>query len=545
MKNFGFAAILISLCSLSTKAFGQDEARVASARTSIEPGHVRIVWSLKQGTDDSDPISKKTETKTWQTACANIGKSLTVNQGPWGFGFFANFSCWIDDKKISGEAKKKSWVLEYKETEENVFIVISDSENRKVSEVVLKPSRYTTYFFSDKEFTDIVALKLLDGLPAMLYLPKGSLTKEGGLSGRYVFGSPKGGRKFAVIPPPKNLMAYKLLQSPSNAYSAEVFGTMTQKSLDADPADSKAAKKSDSGVRWQANEELVTANARGGLWLHNQQGRNRRANEMQGIIDESQKTLAAAADEGVLSNFMRGVKKGLLATTASGYVGLRYGPQVLPGDPLLAKTAFLGLIGEVRGGPLSGLRFYYDKVPMTTVTQNGNETSIGWGRFIVGKSFGMNLSKFADRIDLTPKIGLWNFHAKLPAERDADNQVSKVGSFDLDQAISLALEFGIEWSSSWYAIRPWYSFDGAGAISKFSKKRVTSNRIGLDSYWTAGPKFTVFSVPFKTTWLLFGVYETIGLTNTDPKTNLEEGETEITGITFSSGYVGAGLAISW
>jgi hypothetical protein len=266
---------------------------------------------------------------------------------------------------------------------------------------------------------------------------------------------------------------------------------------------------------------------------------------MQLAIDQAQRLLAEAAAEGVLSNVLRGLRKGIIATTSTGYVGVRYGPQILPGDPLLAKTAFFSLISEVRGGPLAGVRVYYEKVPMTTLEQDGIETSIAWGRFIVGKSFGLTLSRFADRIDLTPKLGLWNFNAKLPTDVDESGQVMKVGTFDLDRAMSFALEAGVEWSTSWYAIRPWYSFDGGAALSKVSKKHVTSNRVGLDSYWTAGPEFTMFRIPFKTTWLLFALYETIGLTNTDPKTELEDGDSEITAISFSSGYTGAGVAISW
>ena len=528
---------------------------ISLTRTDVDFEELKIVWNLKDNTTESDPIEQKTENKTWLAACNTLGKSMSAGQGPWGLGVFSSYSCWLDDKKISsGPAKNKAWILEYKETEENVFLVLSDSDHRKMAEVIMAPSRSTSYFFADREFCDLMAMKLLDGMPTIGVLSKGAISGDGAFKSRYPYANAKGGRKFPLIYPPKNIVGYKLYVDPtSGVFSADTLGAAAQKTVDPEVVANdkdKSAKKiekpsAEPFIHWQATEELSANDKEQSIWFHNQAGRNKRSAEIQPAIDQAQKILAEAAEDGVLSSVLRGLRKGILATTASGYVGLRYGPQVLPGDPLLAKTAFFGVIGEVRGGPLAGLRLYYDKVPMTTVQQNGVETSIAWGRFIVGKSFGLNLSKFVDRIDITPKLGLWNFHAKLPTDYDTSGQVTKAGAFDLDRAMSFALEAGVEWSSSWYAIRPWYSFDGAAAISKVNKKRVTSNRVGLDSYWTAGPKFSVFKVPFKTTWLLFAVYETIGLTNTDPKTELEDGESEITGITFSSGYTGAGVAISW
>lgn len=528
---------------------------ISTTRQQIDFEELKIVWKLKDNTTNSDPIDQKTESKTWLAACNVLGKSMFEGQGPWGLGVFSSYSCWLDEKKISsGPTKNKTWTLEYKETDENVFLVLSDPDHRKIAEVIMAPSKWTTYFFADREFCDLMAMKLLDGMPAIGVLSKGAISSGGAFKSRYPYANVKGGRKFPLVLPPKNIAAYKLFVDPATGvFSAETVGAAVLKSVDPETLlndKTKATNKqekptSEAFVHWQATEELVSSNKDHAAFLHNQNGRNRRSADIQPAIDAAQKILDTAAEGGVLSSVLRGLRKGILATTASGYVGVRYGPQILPGDPLLAKTAFLGLIGEVRGGPVGGLRFYYDKVPMTTVSQNEIETSIAWGRFIVGKSFGLNLSKFIDRIDITPKLGLWNFHAKLPIEADESGQVIKAGAFDLDNAMSLALEAGIEWSSSWYSIRPWYSFDGAGAISKVNKKRVTSNRIGLDSYWTAGPKFSLFSIPFKTTWLLFAVYETIGLTNNDPKSDLEDGESEITAIKFSSGYAGAGVAISW
>lgn len=519
-------------------------------KPNFEPQHLKLVWKIKEGSKDSRPLEKGTESKTWLNACSNLGKSLLIGQGPWGMGVFASFSCWTDDKKISGNPKGKPWTLEYMETDERVSLTLMDADSRVMSEAAFGPSPYTAYFFGDKEFVDLLALKLLDGLPFLGYIAKGALIGEGAFVGRYPRSLPNG-RKRPVVPPPKSLTVYRLsVDKNSSLYHAQVVGSVSQASLDPEsPLEAQVQKKSEKAkepmVHWRANEELIQSNKDSFVWFHNEAGRNRMAPDLQLAIDQIQKVLAEAADEGMLTNMLRGLKKSIIATTASGYVGVRYGPQVLPGDDLLGKTSFFGLLAEVRGGPLEGVRFYYDKLPLKAVEQDGFETSIEWSRLVVGKSFGLKLNRFADRVEITPKLGLWNFHTKLPVNYDADGKVTKVGVFDLDRAMSFSLEMGVEWNSPVYVIRPWYSFDGAGLISKINSKRVTSNRFGLDTYWTAGPKFRILGNQFKTAWLGFFIYETIGLTNNDSDVALGEGESIITDLSFTTGYAGLGVAVSW
>lgn len=517
----------------------------------VIPMHLKIIWNLKDGTKDAKPVERNQEKTVWTTACAAIGRSLLVGEGPWGMGAFASFSCWLDDKKISGSAKGKPWTLEYKETDAGVSLVISDAESRKMSEVKYAPSDFSAYFFEDSEFVDLLAMKLLDGLPFMGCIRKGALATEDRFSGRYPRTFGKSGRRYPIVLPPKYLMGYRLERSKSGeVFRARVAGVVAQSSIDPDNAAPEASpkkteKRTEPVVHWHANPELVTSNKTGFVWLHNAAGRDQMGVSLQAGINQAQKALSDAVDEGMLSGVFSKLKKGIRATTASGYVGVRYGPQVLSGDKLLSKTAFFGLIGEVRGGPLEGVRFYYDKLPQATVVQDGFDTSIAWGRFIVGKSFGLKLAKFADRLDLTPKLGVWNFHLKYPIKFNADETVSETGTFDLDRALSFALEAGVEWTSSWYILRTWYSFDGAAIISKVGSKRVTSNRAGLDTYWATGPKFSLFGASFKTMLLGFMTYEHLGITNTSTNETLTEGQSEITDLAINSGYLGLGLALSW
>jgi hypothetical protein len=212
---------------------------------------------------------------------------------------------------------------------------------------------------------------------------------------------------------------------------------------------------------------------------------------------------------------------------------------------LLKKTSFIGLLAEVRGGPIEGLRYYWDKVPLHKQVVDGLNTEIEWSRHIVGKSFGLNLNRIIDKIDITPKVGVWSFNAKLVDSHNDDGTAATVGRFKMARGISFSLEAGVEWLSNWYTIRPWYSYDYANAINSVKGQKVSSSRVGFDTYWTAGPVFKVFGLPLKTALMAFFIYESIGLSASNANPALSEGSREIVGVDFSGGYAGVGLAISW
>jgi hypothetical protein len=97
--------------------------------------------------------------------------------------------------------------------------------------------------------------------------------------------------------------------------------------------------------------------------------------------------------------------------------------------------------------------------------------------------------------------------------------------------------------SEWYTLRGWYAIDSGFSLLK-TGGRVTSNRFGFDAYFTAGPSFPIFGVPFKTALLAFFVYEDVSLTAGKPK-DPQPGEKEIEGVGYSGGYAGGGIGVTW
>jgi hypothetical protein len=305
------------------------------------------------------------------------------------------------------------------------------------------------------------------------------------------------------------------------------------------------------GVSYQLEPSVNEALSKGPLWAQNADGPGARAEELKAIMDDAHLQLNAAAMEGSLLDFINGKVKSLssllLDTAASGYVGLRYGLQVLSGDELLGKTSMFSLLVEIRGGPAKGIRYYYDKLPKTTAKQEGVDgdvdTSIEWSRHVLGYSFDFDPGFLVDRVTIDPKLGMWNFQAELPTEKDEEDRVVATEEFKLGNTVSVALEVGLELLSDWYTLRGWYSIDSGYSLLK-TGGTITSNRFGIDTYFTAGPTFSVFGMPLKTALLAFFVHESVTLEagkTEDP----DAGEEAITGVSYDGGYAGGGVAISW
>ena len=237
-----------------------------------------------------------------------------------------------------------------------------------------------------------------------------------------------------------------------------------------------------------------------------------------------------------------------------GFIGARYGQQILTGNKLLELTNFIGLLFELRSGPLSGLQYYYDVLPPTTyqetsVTDVSVDSSISWTRHVLGYTFRFPFPWLIDRVTLTPKLGLWSLEAKIPGPRDDVGRVSELREFEIENAISLGIEAGMELLASRFLLRPWAGID-SGYSPVDDSKRVTSRRVGLDTY-LAGPRLGILGSTGRFAFLGFLFVENVTLTSdnavgTEAEAN-EDGVKLTTArrIEYNAGYAGLGLALSW
>jgi hypothetical protein len=220
---------------------------------------------------------------------------------------------------------------------------------------------------------------------------------------------------------------------------------------------------------------------------------------------------------------------------------------VLPGDSIISDTRLFSLLLEVRGGPIKGLRYYYDKVPKvmrqeTLVDGTEAESYIESARHVLGYSFGFDSPFLVDRFTIDPKLGMWNFNAALATDQNDDGVAQRVVEFELGNTLSFALELGAELLSDRYTLRGWYSIDSGYSAKKGGS--VTSNRMGVDAYFTASPTFSLLGLPVKTAILGFYVFESVTLKTGDDE-EPAIGEVKISEIPYQAGYAGGGVALSW
>src|SRR5690606_26317440 len=116
-------------------------------------------------------------------------------------------------------------------------------------------------------------------------------------------------------------------------------------------------------------------------WAHNSQGPGANFEELMESLKDANELLNTAADKGELDGFFKGnfqsLASMLVESLAGGYVGLRYGLQVLPGEKIVSSTTIFSLLAEIRGGPLEGLRYYYDTVPEIKKTEKVSTSEEG------------------------------------------------------------------------------------------------------------------------------------------------------------------------
>jgi hypothetical protein len=222
-----------------------------------------------------------------------------------------------------------------------------------------------------------------------------------------------------------------------------------------------------------------------------------------------------------------------------GYTGFRYGFSLANGDAakLLKKSTIFSLFVEVRKTMLAGLRYYYDVVPVESATINGVPVEYGWQRHLLGYAFGWDVDSVIDRINLTPKLGVYTLKARFPRTVDGST-TSEV--FDISGALSLGYELDVEWNGPFGVVRPWLGQDVSGSkLGSGSKDSVSTLRYGLDAFFEM-PQFSG-TRGVGIAFLLFIMNENITISGED-KGLAGEDDFEI-GINVP--YAGAGLSLYW
>lgn len=486
---------------------------------------------------------------------------MLIRKGPWGVGAFNSFSCSIDGKKVSGKEKQTDWKLSIVNKKSGFEFELKDGSSSMAS-LSLPFSDTSMMVLKDPELIDLIVYQLLEQMPYAFYLDSKNIQDQDlKFTYRHWQTSEAKEFKYTVPKPPADLVVYRLQWDQDRSmYRSTILGKATLKEivppkLESKTKDNKKIAYLKGGtVSYTISKEVYDELKNGPAWAHQSEGPGSQNEDLTKIARQAKGDIDSYAKNGQLDNFLAG-KTGLIAnileSAASGYVGMRYGRQVLPAEGelgrLLDDTSLFNLIAEVRGGPVKGLRYYYDKLPETKMKLNSADgskinASLAFARHVLGYSFDFQFPFLVDRITVDPKMGVWTFNATLPVAQDEAGLVTKTQAFNLGSTVSIAVEIGGEIIGDWYTLRGFYANDAGFSVLKQGGS-VTSNRFGGDAFFKAGPTFKLFEIPFKTALLGSFIYESVAIRRGVGE--VAEGETTITGIVYSVGYAQGGVAISW
>lgn len=468
----------------------------------------------------------------WDDACAMLADKLAPGKGPYGFGVFPAHSC------HRGKTDAAGWQLRVSQKDGKATVALyAEAKGKPLAQTSFEAKEHTLRFLGDEDFAELVAADLLDQLPAALRVAP-SLYSE---SDRTVSLPVRDGKSsFGLPPPPAKLALYEL--EPVDG----TRGFRARKLAEAKRYDRKT--KSAPGRRAKVEGELVyklstkTPLELGDrqVWAHSAAGRRSNGKALKKALKEAEVALAARFDSllgkvGLLSlgNIVSG-------SVSSGFVGLRYGHSIFRGA-VIEDISMIGLLVELRGAPLDGLRFYFDSWPTVNADADAGAILFKGSRAVFGWSFGLDLGGLVDRVDLVPKIGRWSVRTVF-ADIDENGERIEV-PFDVSGALSLGIEAGAESSFDWMLMRFWVARDfGYNPFDKSKTTTVTNTRAGLDAL-VRGPVFGLFGSPVSLSFLGFALYENVDLRK--KKSEDEEESVTIDGVTYNVGYLGGGFALAW
>lgn len=479
------------------------------AGEKIQPMAIRIELTSaapsKQGKKSLDQAA------AWKKTCSRLAKAFTVQQNFYKHGIAKKYSCYFEGKHTGGVNNKGDWTLKVQpdEKEWRLALFFRD-QTEPEAEIKLPASPEMLTILSDPAVAKPLAMYLMDQLPVARYVEQ----KE--ISQALEYKQPKKKAKAPNAPPAYDLFELEYIAS-ANMWVPRPLGSAT-------------LKKDKGSNRWEVkltSQDKVPQ----GFWAQSVNGRGGEGDKYKSSLNDGLKKY------NLDTNLLDSAKDALLKTLAGGYVGFRYGHPITVGQDIISKSAMIGILVEVRGGPLEGLRWYWDFAPETIQVLDGQKYSVTWSRPSLGWSFGLNINWIIDRIDLTPKLGLMDFDGTVPVPTTTGNVPAK---FRLKNSSNIGFELGVETQAPGVLIRLWGASDASGVLDLGGTGRVTSLRGGVDTYWDAYKISSYFDLAVLV--FMFGERLSLAKESDDAvgDTNLK-----LQGLSYNLAFFGAGLVLTW
>ncbi len=472
--------------------------------------------------------------------CEALARPFTVGRGPFGYGIGTEFSCLLSDSAEKQKSPSTYFSLDVLPSDKKTLTwTVSLHEGSKVyhwASITLAIPKGINSFFKDKALFEMLATYLQEEAPISGFIDSTRL-RPNALYKTNKSLSISTNKKSKLLKPPKEISLFELVMTDSEGtpkYQSKFVANLK--------ITSKFDKKNkDLTLTTYPETEVKKA-------LDYMGTQSFKFLAIQNTLDpEGRKKDVLTAINSRLQLKPAVSKKSQLKTFA--HLGLRLGLQFLPGDTVIKKSQFLGLVASFGSGWLDGLRFYYDWQPKVRAVTPAGVSSLNWHRLLLAWSFDFELPPslrfLADRIDILPRIGTWTFATQLPIQEAG---VEEIGYFSLSNKLSTGIELGAE--KNWQSVtaRFWYGRDVALSLfGLLGSKSVTSDRFGLDLWWDRFPKgyTSLFGTEMGLSLLAFSFFEDVALEDSSIGEPEDPSQAAIYKVNYFQAFAGLGVAMTW
>ena len=427
----------------------------------------------------------------WRSSCQNLMDSFQIGVGPWGFGIFAGYACYLNQELISGYPGVGTLgaeiVIEQKKAGEGFSVVMSTKLASATTPVApifaLPPSENFFVAFSDRSFADLFAYTFLDTLPASMVINKTEVLTT--RKKQVVCGRPsREGGRFLVPNPPESMNVLELdLAKPKASQRQKPVGMMSFLGYriagkGSDVPSSKNQTEEISTPIWESSTNIAPASKGKFTLAQNQSG--------PGMMFKGLSASTVAAYS-FLANGEKPTQPNLLVISQSANAddkqnqnllaqfplksSVKYGFSLIKDSAMLKTSKFLILDAENRRSKLQSFVFLYEllervKSKESLVDGSAQNMSFRMGKFSFLWRFDLDVARFTkaivDTLSLGPRIAAVN----LSFARISSNGTSD--QFELAREMSLGWEVGISKKIGRFTLKGSINADAAGFISRFS-----------------------------------------------------------------------------
>lgn len=458
----------------------------------------------------SEFSAQRSASDTWAGFCKALGKRLSTP----GMGFLSSYSC-------QTESKAPRWRIHVTERKASFDVDVFSSLNNSAAAIrrLSFPTKGEVFDLLDEGFLQIaIARMLTESMPtgwAMLY-KEDNLTFE---------------TAEQILPSPRDLFVYDLLyDKDKDLWIPRIRARLSR-------------VHSGNGDNDQTAEYAVSDSYRPlkkgrTYWAAAVQEDGERQRKYEGIITDVLQRKRIPQNMGP-DNFLQDL---LLGGLRSSYTGFRYGVSVFQTDSVVTQVNMISILAEIGGGPLSGLRWYYDIFPEVSRGSGSEEeyftlrrASLGWAFDFEVPTF---LSSIASKVDVQPKIGLLDLKSRFFTTTATGEKAGL--NFVVRNNYDLAVELGAEKAAPWFRVRLWSAFSMANfGFSNKNSIAVNSKRGGIDTY------VDVFeSGNWDVNLLGFGTIENLDISK-DPSSIDPLGPPELYSFNSNIYFLGLGFTVSW